>query len=142
MSGVTDMKIQVSRVPEEGLREHAAYDPTTLDMDRDDVRLTDPFEVDAFVTKTGQELVVAVDIRCPIRLSCARCLEEFTSTLHADAMFNYEVRPADIVDITDDVRQEIMLGYPTIPVCRPDCRGLCRVCGQNLNAGDCPHQGG
>jgi uncharacterized protein len=136
------MKIQVSRVPEEGLREHATYDPTTMDMDRDDIHLPEPFEVDAFVAKMDEELMVTVDIRCPLRLSCARCLEEFVSTLHADAMFNYQVRPSDIVDITDDVRQEILLGYPMIPVCRPDCRGLCRVCGQNLNAAVCPHQGG
>ena len=45
----------------------------------------------------------------------------------------------DVVDITDDVRQEIMLAYPMIPVCRPDCKGLCSVCGQNLNAGPCQH---
>ena len=134
------MKIQVSRVPEEGLREHATYDTSTLDMDRDDIHLTEPFEVDAFVLKTGEELVVTADIRCPLRLLCARCLEAFPSSVQTNAIFSYQVRPADIVDITDDVRQEIILGYPMIPICRPDCRGLCRVCGQNLNAAACSHQ--
>ena len=136
------MKIQVSRVSEEGRRERATYDPASLDMDRDDIHLAEPFEVDAFVTKMDEELVVTADIRCPLRLSCARCLEEFTSAVQANAIFTYQVRPADVVDITDDIRQEIILGYPVIPICRPDCRGLCRVCGQNLNIAACSHQRG
>ena len=134
------MKIQVNRIPDEGLNEHATYDPSKLDMDRQDIRLKDPVEVDAQVTKTDDELLVRVDIECPMRMECARCLEEFASVLRADALFNYQVKPSDIVDITDDVRQEIILGYPMIPVCRPDCRGLCRVCGRNLNHGDCAHK--
>ena len=56
------MKIQVSRVLDEGLREHAAYDPSALDMDRGDIRLTEPFEVDAFATKTEGDLVVTVEV--------------------------------------------------------------------------------
>ena len=44
------MKIDVNRVPEEGLRDQATYDPTTMDMDRSDIRLIEPFEVDVFVT--------------------------------------------------------------------------------------------
>jgi uncharacterized protein len=139
---VTEMKISVSRIPEEGLREHATYDPSALDMERDDIHLRKPFEVDAFATKLDQELVVTVDIRAPLQLTCARCLEEFSSELKTDAIFNYQVKPADVVDITEDVRQEIILGYPMIPVCRPDCKGLCRACGQNLNVAACGHQTG
>jgi len=139
MTEGTLMKIHVNRIPAEGLREHATYDPAALDMERDDVRLLRPFEVDAFMTKTAKELVVAVDIRCPLHLVCARCLEGFDSTVATRSLFNYTVQPADVVDITDDVRQEIILAYPMIPVCRSDCRGLCSACGQNLNIGSCGH---
>ena len=134
------MKIDVNRVPAEGLRDHATYDPVALDMDAFDVHTREPFEVETFVTKVDEELVVTADIRAPLWLSCARCLEEFSSTVTAEAVFSYKVKPSDIVDITDDVRQEIMLAYPMIPMCRPDCKGLCPVCGQNLNAAACPHQ--
>ena len=133
------MNIHVNRVPEEGLKDHATYDPTTMDMDRFDVHLREPFEVDAFIAKADRELVINVDIRCPIVLSCARCLEEFRSTVRADAVFSYKVKPTDIVDITNDVRQEIILGYPMVPICQPDCKGLCGTCGQNLNLAACSH---
>ena len=133
------MKIHVNRVPEEGLREHATYNPAALDMERDDVRLPQPFEVDAFLTRAARELVVQADIRCPMHLVCSRCLAEFDSTVATTALFNYAVQPTDVVDITDDVRQEIMLAYPMFPVCRQDCKGLCSACGQNLNLGSCSH---
>ena len=133
------MKIHVNRVPDEGLTEHASYDPQPLDMERSDIRLDQPFEVDALITKTDDELVVRTKIRCPLRCSCARCLEEFRSMVATDGIFSYTVRPTDVVDITEDVRQEIILAYPMIPVCRPDCKGLCSACGQNLNIAACPH---
>ncbi|MBI2174769.1 MAG: DUF177 domain-containing protein [Candidatus Omnitrophica bacterium] len=60
--------------------------------------------------------------------------------LDVKAMSSYHVAPTDVVDITDDVRQEIILAYPMIPVCREDCKGLCISCGQNLNVAACSHQ--
>ena len=133
------MHIHVNRVPAEGLTQHAAYDPATLDMDRDDIRLVEPFEVDAIITKADRELVVSTAIRCPVQPVCARCLAEFTQVLTPEALFSYTVQPTDVVDITEDVRQEIILAYPVRPLCRPDCRGLCRTCGQNLNERACSH---
>jgi uncharacterized protein len=134
------MKIYVNQIPEEGLTLRATYDPAALDMERPDVHLAEPFEAEAVATKADQELIVAVDVRVPARLTCARCLDEVSSVLTAQAVFNYNVEPTDVVDITDDVRQEVILSYPMVPVCRPECKGLCSVCGQNLNAGACVHQ--
>ena len=134
------MKIHVSQIPPEGLQAHATYQPASLDMERDDVHLIESFEVDAFITKVDGELVVKADIRCPLRCTCARCLEEFDATVQANAWLSYHVQPTDVVDITDDIRQEIMLAYPMFPACRPDCKGLCSQCGHNLNQGPCSHQ--
>jgi uncharacterized protein len=50
------------------------------------------------------------------------------------------VAPTDVVDITDDIRQEIILAYPMIPICQQNCKGLCPVCGQNLNQEILPHK--
>ena len=133
------MNIHVNRIPAEGLREHAAYDPVPLDMDRADVRLTEPFEVEAHSQTVDRELLVNVNIHAPASMTCARCLTPFSSTLTASTLFSYRVNPTDVVDITDDVRQEIILAYPIIPTCQPQCKGLCIVCGQNLNLASCSH---
>lgn len=131
------MHIHVNAVPAQGLERHARYDPAPLDMERQDVRLREPFEVSAVITRVEGTLFVQAAIRCPLRLLCARCLEEFDRAVVLNTAFNYRVRPTDVVDITDDVRQEILLAYPMIPICNADCKGLCRSCGQNLNHGAC-----
>ena len=133
------MKIHVSQIPEEGIQQRERYDPSAMGMDREDVHPQSPFEVDAFVTKSDHELIVKTDIRCPLRCMCARCLEDFTGMVETGAVFTYRVQPVDVVDITDDVRQEVILAYPMVPVCKPDCKGLCAACGQNLNVAACAH---
>lgn len=134
------MKIHVNRIPFEGLREQASYDPTALDLDRFDVHLQPPIDVSSFISKADNEVVVQAAIRCAVQLSCARCLEPFDSTLETDATLSYAAQPTDVLDITEDIRQEIILAYPMIPVCRESCKGLCPTCGQNLNLAACPHQ--
>lgn len=133
------MKINVNRVPEEGLTEHATYDPSGLDMERMDIHLKEPFEVDAKIALADHELVVQAQITASVVYTCARCLDEFSSTVQAQPIFSYRVAPTDVVDITDDVRQEIILGYPMFPICKSDCKGLCAACGQNLNHALCQH---
>ena len=134
------MKIHVNRIPSEGVREEMTYDPKALDVDREDVQVAEPVALSSFITKTAETLVVMAEISSQLRLTCARCLEEFDAPLHTTATLTYDVAPTDVVDITEDIRQEMILAYPKIPVCRADCRGLCLVCGQNLNHASCPHQ--
>jgi uncharacterized protein len=37
------------------------------------------------------------------------------------------------VDLTPLLREELILATPLAPLCRPDCAGLCPVCGEDLN---------
>jgi uncharacterized protein len=43
----------------------------------------------------------------------------------------------DIVDLSELVRQLLVLHTPTRSLCRPDCRGICPHCGTNLNVDQC-----
>ena len=131
------MKIHVSRVPAEGLQEDIAYDPNAMDLDRFDVHPEDPIVVSAFIMKADRELIVQAEIRGQLQLTCGRCLTAFAIPLQTSATLSYQVAPTDVVDIADDIRQEILLAYPMIPVCEQGCKGLCPSCGQNLNHGAC-----
>ena len=42
-----------------------------------------------------------------------------------------------IIDLDPILREQILLSLPAYPVCRESCKGLCSVCGQNLNERDC-----
>ena len=42
-----------------------------------------------------------------------------------------------IVDIEPLIHAALMVDAPQVPLCRDECAGLCPVCGENLNEGDC-----
>ena len=41
------------------------------------------------------------------------------------------------LDVEQLVRNELLVGWPTKVLCSDDCKGICSVCGQNLNEGTC-----
>jgi uncharacterized protein len=134
------MKIHVSRVSTDGAKESASLDPKFLDMGRFDISIEEPVSINALITKAATELVVQPEISCTLSMTCAKCLEVFHKKITAKPILSYKVGPTDVVDITDDVRQEIILHYPMIPICSASCKGLCPECGQNLNVKSCNHQ--
>ena len=83
---------------------------------------------------------------------CARCLTERTqpfsvevselftvagSTEPDDEDEGYELA-GDTMDLDQLVRDAVGVEMPFAPLCRPDCKGLCPVCGGNRNLGECP----
>jgi uncharacterized protein len=52
-----------------------------------------------------------------------------------------QLLPSDgSIDLTPIIRDYAVLDIPISQVCKPDCKGLCPVCGANLNEGDCGHR--
>jgi uncharacterized protein len=43
------------------------------------------------------------------------------------------------LELESPVREAILLEEPIAPLCRPDCPGLCLVCGERLEEGDHDH---
>jgi len=48
-----------------------------------------------------------------------------------------EVYVGKVIDLDPILREEVLLALPGYPVCREGCKGLCSVCGKNLNEGEC-----
>jgi len=83
------------------------------------------------------------------RLRCARCLTEVETAfdVRVSELFSMQPDPAGeeypfgddgTIDPDQMVRDAIGVELPFSPLCRPDCRGLCPVCGGDLNEGECP----
>lgn len=73
------------------------------------------------------------------RLDCSRCLEP------AQAPFRVSVDGSSVAsggafDVTEDVRQALILAVPMKAYCKPDCKGLCLQCKGNKNVKECGHQ--
>jgi uncharacterized protein len=81
---------------------------------------------------------------------CARCLTEVERPFSvglaelfapgAAAEQDEDTYPLvdDAIDPNEMVRDAVGIEMPFSPLCRPDCQGLCEVCGGNRNLGECP----
>ena len=86
----------------------------------------------------GADLIVTGKASVPLATVCARCLDDIRVTIEVkDLCFHFEkVRDLE-VDLTDDVREELLLAVPSCFYCSPDCKGICPMCGTNLNHASC-----
>ena len=86
-------------------------------------------------------------------MRCARCLTEGTGSFRAQVheLFTlerfeddedvYVFDPETGLDLDQLLRDAIGVEMPFAPLCRPDCQGLCEICGGDRNLGGCPgHQ--
>jgi uncharacterized protein len=84
-------------------------------------------------------------------VSCDRCLTDFEQPLQVelgDLLVYPPGRQADpllsvpetgMLDLAPLLREYLVLDIPSRPLCRPDCKGLCPECGQDLNEAACEH---
>ena len=104
------------------------------------------------VGKTPQGLILQGDFSAETTLSCVRCLAEFNHNLEWNftELYAFDKRsvtesglilPEDAhIDLAPLVREYAILEIPISPLHGPNCKGLCPVCGQNLNEKDCGHR--
>lgn len=91
-------------------------------------------------------------LRATLRLECRRCLAEVRWPMEVafDFRFDPAVREweeeagvygidptAAELDLVRPLREEWLLALPEYPICDDGCRGLCPVCGKNLNESEC-----
>jgi len=95
-------------------------------------------------------VLVSGHVRGLYELECSRCLKPFDAAFDVELgeMLAYEGQPgsedgyavsADHAHLEPVVRDAVMLAMPLNPLCRPDCKGLCPVCGADRNSIDCGH---
>ena len=74
----------------------------------------------------GQELLVKGTLEQDFELVCSRCGEDFDDTIKVDDFVqSYEIgEKTTEVDLTEDVRESIILALSTYPVCSEGCQGV------------------
>ena len=97
------------------------------------------------VGRTPQGILFQGDFQGEAPAECVRCLTEFQQPLHGkfDELYAFDQRsvtesglilPEDAnVDLEPLVRDYLLIEIPISPVCKEDCKGLCSICGENLN---------
>jgi uncharacterized protein len=134
-----------------------------LDLRPEEVVLATPVVFRAKIFRSREKVEIQGRLRTEITLTCDRCLDPIGRSLEApvrvygerresrDHRPEKEVREDDLgivyhdgrfVDLTDELRQLILVEVPWHVVCREDCLGLCPRCGANRNQQPCACMGG
>jgi len=142
-----------------GSRRDYAIEAVRVDLG-DDLELATPIDGRVRFSRTNRGVLITGSIETALALSCSRCLRPIElplrATLNEEALPAIDLasgRPLDpaiepeIVRLTDHheaqlepiVREAIQLLEPIAPLCRPDCPGLCVVCGERLDEGSHEH---
>ena len=103
------------------------------------VRVRDDISYRFLVEHVSEELVVRGEMVLSTDIQCSRCSEFFSTSIRvSDFLRAYPLlEGTDEVDITEDMREELVLHLPAFPVCANTCVGICTQCGVNLNHGTC-----
>ena len=131
------MKIRIDQIPEAGLEICESPAASNLDLDRADIKFKQPISLCAKITKGINNITVQAKIKALMYMECNRCLDQFTLPLERNINLNLLIGDKKEIDISQNLREEIIVNLPLKPLCRLDCQGLCPVCGRNLNQGAC-----
>jgi uncharacterized protein len=135
------MKINVKRIPADGESLSGSEPASIMELDEPDVRFEHEVEYDFFAQVQGSALLVTGKLRTPATLRCSRCLKTFAQPLCVEQfVFHQELAGEDFADLTANIREDIILELPQRALCRPDCKGLCPVCGGDWNESACQCQ--
>lgn len=120
-----------------------------LALAEDELQTGQPISVTGQVSNAGDVLLLQAEIVFTAKRVCGRCLKEFTQQLSSELTekffpagtqniendaFTYD---SDLLDITEAVRESVLLAIPLQALCKETCLGLCPVCGKDRNAGAC-----
>ncbi len=133
------MRVDIGRIAEDGERLTGELPVESLDLHDPDVAVLGPVACKVLVVRVFDELLVDGSLKVRTRFLCSRCGDAFETDVEEPG-FHYDCRiekGIEFVDLTEEIRESILLAFPVYPVCRAGCRGLCPQCGANRNRNPC-----
>jgi uncharacterized protein len=148
------MRIRIKDIAGGLQRQNLQEPASSLGLDQEKPHFTEPVKVQVTLQKVGDQIVCRARLNTSVQLECSRCLEPTEAAISEDITLlltfskipaqagadpDVKVVPygAEDVDVSEEMRQTILLAIPEKPLCKADCLGLCSHCGQNLNLDRC-----
>jgi uncharacterized protein len=150
------MKIELRSLKEEVNYLELEESPSTsggLRLEAEGVEFSCPVKLNLKLLKSGKNYIGRGEIETKINLECSRCLKIFTQILKSEIRFflkeekdqlileaedrESQIRPGSFFKLDDLVRESLILSLPFKPLCTEECKGLCPVCGIDLNLSTC-----
>ena len=105
--------------------------------------------------RENKRLLIQGDVDLTVSIPCSRCLEDVPTDIHISVDKELELNGSEVndeemevtdyliglnLDIDKLIYGEILVNWPMKVLCKEDCKGICKVCGMNLNKGNCDCQ--
>jgi len=155
--------LKLDEIPEEGLSLQWSEEKASLlaylkDLSEIDFDFETPLQSEVKIQKAGQSVLITGRIQTNLRLQCVRCLKEFTYPLSNE--FDLTLHPSKEapseeetelgreemessffeggeIHLSEIACEQVFLEIPYQPLCQEGCRGLCSICGKDLNLSSC-----
>jgi len=125
------------------------------------LKCVEPVTGEITFSNSGRHIVARGRLKTAIEVECARCLGPYRVDLELpieeaiqiaghvpdmpeeeeeEELPEEEKEPLfvdNILDLSELLRQDILVVVPIKPLCSEECAGLCPRCGKNLNEGPC-----
>jgi len=136
------MKIHIRQIKAEGIELQDLLSPEWIGLTRkDNVQFVEPVAIKAGITRVDDEMLVQIIANSHYESFCYRCLKDIENDWTASFMLSFDIdKQREFIDISEDIRQEMILNLPARILCQDNCKGLCVDCGINLNKQKCKHE--
>ena len=138
----------------------ASFEAGVVDFGSENLRQAGPLDWSASAERVGNEIRISGTLNTAFELACSRCLEPSRISISKPFDLFFRERDKEMFDedeeielseretrtafftgaqlaMTDVLREQILLALPMKALCTVDCKGLCPVCGTNLNSSGC-----
>lgn len=122
------MKVHILQIPEEG-KHYEGEEPTdVLELDDERGRAIGPIEYALDVGLSEGGLFATGTLSMKIECQCVRCLEKFQRSLEVnDFACQVELEGREMVDLTEYLREDILLAFPAHPHCDWNADKVCKA---------------
>ena len=139
-------------------RYEKVYPPDAFPPEGEAFRVVAPVSLAFDIVKDKAHFQLIGTVKTTLELPCSRCVEPFLLPVENSFDLRYqphavntgegerEIEEDDLttafyendqIDLRELMREQFYLALPMKPLCRDDCKGLCSICGTNLNRGTC-----
>lgn len=130
------MIIEIAKLSPEGSQLTGEIPGSILELEQDKYAHSDgPITYDFFAYVVSHELIVKGTLKAPLSMLCGRCAEFFSTFITVSSFLRaYPITEGvEKVDLTDDIREDIIIEIPSYPSCSWEGNGVCPFSGVNID---------
>ena len=153
------MVFGIEEIGDEGLCFSFVLKKDQLEIDQGGLSVKVDITVNGSLNRIDDDVYLKGTVMTSVVASCSRCLDTLSYPVDSDLKSHFvrsndrsiskrdvELHASDIdaevyenqqIDLTQSIRDSILLAVPVICLCEENCKGICSQCGKNLNQGLC-----